>query len=262
MTDKDQEIKGWEQTDLPDVDEPIFTPGDPNNTYLPPLPSEGDEDAYEEQKSPFRRIWDRYSYSAVRVYLTQFAIGIFGGSLAYSLSASAGTLFWLSSAFAILFFAVLVYTVVWNVGSADRISVESGKRKRNLFVGLLLGLAAGIPNFLLATVHAIGLWLGIGNICAITYVIITFTEGMYSGLSLWIAGVRGTNELAVNQEIASSVAQCWWLYFVIAFITVLIVAFSYVMGYLNVGLPKALTNRGEEAERAEREKRRPPKQKS
>ena len=54
----------------------------------------------------------------------------------------------------------------------------------------------------------------------------------------------------------------WWIYFVLALVTVLLVGASYVMGFYNVGLPSALTSKGEEAERAEREKRQKPKRKS
>ena len=61
--------------------------------------------------------------------------------------------------------------------------------------------------------------------------------------------------------ISTASANAWWIYFVIALVTVLIVAVSYVFGYLNIGTPKALTSKGEEAERAEREKKKKPKQK-
>ena len=257
MTDQNNEQKNVSGLD----EEPLFTPGDPGNPYLPPLPSEGDEDAYEEEKSPARRVWDRYSYTALRIYLTQFAIGIFGGSLAYSLSAKASFLLFVSSVFSILFFGVMAYAVAWNAGASDRISVDSGRRKKKLYVGALLGLAAGIPNFLLATLNAIGIWFGISAMQFLSYVAMTFSEGMYFGTILWFAGLRGSNTQELNSAIATATANTWWIYFAIALVTVLIVAVSYLFGYFNVGAPRALTNKGEEAERVEREKRAKPKQK-
>lgn len=240
--DQKQDVSG-----LPD--EPIFEPGSPNNTYLPPLPQEGEEDAYEEQKSPFRRIWDRYSYSAVRIYLTQFAIGLFGASLAMATAKDMGPLFLATGIFSTLFFAVLLHTVVWNVGSSDRISVDGGRRKKNLLTGVLLGLAAGIPNLLLGLLYSVTFLGGAHGIAAVTKVVMMFSEGMYWSFICYF-------------EIGGQpLHSFFWIYFVMAAVTVLMVSASYVMGFYNVGLPKALTSRGEEAERAEREKRQKPKKK-
>lgn len=230
-------------------DEPMFIPGSASNTYLPPLPNEGDEEALEEQKTPFRRIWDRYSYPAVRIYLTQFAMGIFGASLALATGKTLGGWSIAAGIFSILFFIVLIHTVAWDIGSSDRIAVDGGRRKRNLFTGTLVGLGAGIPNFLLAILFTVTFLSGAHNVAAVTKVVMMFTEGMYWSL-ICNFSLGGT-----------ALHNYWWIYFVMALCTVLFVTVSYIMGFYNFGLPKFLTNRGVEAERAEREKRQKPKQK-
>ena len=249
MTDQQKNEKDEREHRDPLGDEPVFIPGDPNNTYLPPLPNEGDEEALDEQKSRFRRIWDRYSYAAVRIYLTQFAMGIFGASLAMATAKNFGTIFLVSGIFAMLFYAVLLHSVVWNVGSADRISVDGGRRKKNLFAGTLLGLAAGIPNFLLALLFTVTYLGGAHNVAAVTKVIMMFSEGMY-----W-------SFITYFQPGGLLLHNCWWVYFLMALCSVLLVSLSYIAGFYNVGLPKFLTSKGEEAERAEREKKQKPKQK-
>lgn len=226
-----------------DDDESTFVPGGSDNTYLPPLPNEGDEEALEAQKSPFRRVWDRYSYSAMRIYLTQFAMGVFGASLALATGKTLGALSIAAGIFSLLFFIVLVHTVVWEIGASDRLSVDGGRRKRRLYTGALIGLAAGIPNFLLALLFTVTFLGGAHSVAAVTKVIMMFSEGMYWSLicNLSIAG--------------SALHNYWWVYFVIALCTVLFVSISYILGFYNVGLPKFLMNRGVEAERASREKR-------
>lgn len=224
-------------------EESPFVPGGSDNNYLPPLPSEGDEEALDAQKSPFRRVWDRYSYSAMRVYLMQFAMGLFGSSLALATGKTLGGLSIAAGVFSLLFFVALIHTVVWEIGASDRLSVDGGRRKRRLYTGALVGLAAGIPNFLLATVFTLTFLGGAHNVAAVTKVIMMFSEGMY-----W--------SLICNFSVGgSALHNYWWTYFAMALCTVLFVTISYILGFYNVGLPKVLMNKGVEAERARREKK-------
>jgi len=234
--------------------EPTIIPGDPNNTYLPPLPSESDEDRFDEQKSPFRRVWDRYSYSAVRIYLTQFAIGLFGASIAISTAKNLNGIFLATGIFSLLFFIALLHPLVWNIGSSDRIAVDGGRRKRNLLTGMWLGLAAGIPNFLFALLYTVTFLFGAEGtiaaaISAVMKVIMMFSEGMYWSFICYFR----LGDLPLHSY--------WWVYFVMAGLTVLFVTVSYLLGYYNIGLPKIFASKGEEAERAEREKHRKPTRK-
>lgn len=224
-------------------DESTFIPGSSNNTYLDPLPSEGDEEALDALKSPFRRIWDRYSYSAVRIYLTQFAMGVFGASLALATGKTLGALSIAAGIFSLLFFAVLVHTVAWDIGASDRIAVDGGRRKRRLYTGALVGLGAGIPNFLLALLFTVTFLGGAHSVAAVTKVVMMFSEGMYWSLicNFSVSGIALHNH--------------WWTYFLMALCTVLFVSVSYILGFYNVGLPKFLMNKGVEAERARREKK-------
>lgn len=225
------------------IDEPLFFPGDPKNTYLPPLPNEGDEEALDEQKTPFRRVGDRYSYSAVKLYVTQFAMGIFGASVSLATAQNINGLFLAASIFSTLFFVILLHMTVWNIGSSDRISVDGGRRKRNLFTGALIGIAAGIPNFLLAILYTVTYFCGAHSVAAVTKIIMMFSEGMYWSFLRYF-------------KIDGLELDCyWWIYFVIAFVTVFFITISYILGYFNVGLPKFLAAKGEEAERTAKEKK-------
>lgn len=237
------EEKNEKEIDLSGLgeEEELFTPGSSQNTYLPPLPSEGDEEALEEGKSPLRRWWDRYSYSAMRIYLTQFAMGVFGASLALATGKTLGALSIASGIFSLLFFVVLVHANAWEIGASDRISVDGGRRKRRLYMGALVGLLSGVPNFLVATVFALT-WPN--SVAAFMKVIAMFSEGMYWSIICNIPAIDGR-----------MLHDHWWIYFLMALCTVLFVSISYILGYYNVGLPKVLRSRSVEEERATREKK-------
>lgn len=247
---KNEKEKEIDLSGLGDEEE-LFIPGSSQNTYLPPLPSEGDEEALDADKSPLRRWWDRYSYSAMRIYLTQFAMGVFGASLALATGKKLGALSIAAGIFSLLFFVVLVHANAWEIGASDRISVDGGRRKKRLYMGTLVGFFAGIPNFLVATVFALTYP---NSVAAFMKVIAMFSEGMYWSIICNIPAIGGR-----------FLHDYWWTYFLMALCTVLFVSISYILGYYNVGLPKVLQSRSVEEERAARErktvKKEKPKQK-
>ena len=227
-----------------------FTPGASNNKYLDPLINEGDEERLEAQKTPFRRAFDRYSYSVVRIYLTQFAVGIFGAATAMATAKDKGAWFIASGIFSMLFLAFLLHSVAWNVGANDRISVDSKHRKRNLWTGLLLGLTAGVPSFFVAAVYSIAFVAGAHNLAAVMKVIMLFSEGMY-----WTF----LNLIEIGGQYLH---LYWWVYFLMPLITAALVALSYVTGYFNLRVTNILVEKGSEAERAAAEKKKKPNIKS
>ena len=72
-----------------------------------------------------KAFFSKYSYSIVKMFVNQFAISIFGSVLAMA-TASAGNdlLTLIVSCFAIVFYLFLIYTMVWEIGAKDKISVD------------------------------------------------------------------------------------------------------------------------------------------
>ena len=70
------------------------------------------------------------------------------------------TLLLLTSIFAVCFFLYLNHTVVWEEGAKSRIRVDAGRARYNPFGGLLIGLAAFLPNILLGILAAGGYFFG------------------------------------------------------------------------------------------------------
>ena len=98
-------------------------------------------------KSFFRQ----YSYSIIKMFVNQFAISIFGIVLAMAtLAANNTVLTWIVSIFSIVFYLFLIYTMTWEIGAKDRISVDVGKMVYKPFIGFWMALVANIPNLLIA----------------------------------------------------------------------------------------------------------------
>lgn len=128
-----------------------------------------------------------YSYDAVKMFVTQCAISMFGLVLVLAAGlAENDTLSLLSSIGASLFYLFLLYTTVWEMGAKDGISVEYGHKSAMPLKGLYISAIANAINFVLA----IGILLGLlasditffsklGGICKTVDI---FIQSMYAGI--------------------------------------------------------------------------------
>lgn len=174
-----------------------------------------------------KNFFSQHGYTCLKLFINQFVISIFGFSLAMTTASMGNDTFSIAvSVFAVLFYIFLVYNVMWEVGAKDRLSVDLGKKKKNLSTGLLIALVASIPNFIIAILYTIGYpfmqsqeWAA--SLCAVVKVISLFVEGMYAGLitSISFGGVQLSN--------------FWFTYFVIIIPTVASVWVSYFIGFSN-----------------------------
>ena len=179
-----------------------------------------------------KAFFERYSYESVRMFLSQFAISMFGFALAMSaLKTESDTLLLWSSIASIVFYLALIYGNAWKTGAKDKLSIEYGKIKFNPAKGLLVSLMANSLNLLLALLIAVGTLFGIGGLEGIANAIALLIQGMYQGvLAVWkIDGV------AVN--------NMWWAYFLITLPAMLVSFVAYIAGaknfhITNIGMPE------------------------
>ena len=162
----------------------------------------------------------QYSYSIIKMFVNQIAIAIFGAVLGLATMASHNNALIIGvSVFSVIFYLFLIYTMTWEIGAKDRISVDSGKKEYHPHTGLLLSSLANIPNLLIAALFALTQafsqtqeWAG--SIRTVLIGISLFVEGMYCGIT-------------------SRLDHCWWIYFLIIIPTLLTAWFSYFMGFKN-----------------------------
>ena len=168
----------------------------------------------------------RYSYQSVHLFLNQVAIGLFGMVLALAAGmAGSSALKIVTSIFAIIFYLFLQFAAGWRVGSEDRVSVDLGKRKKDIFVPLKMWALASSLNFLLAVFVALAMWFpdaeALSVVGAVSRVIKLIIEGMYTGvLSLEIGGV--------------TLNSLWFVHFVTPLPALLVLVASYLFGLNNV----------------------------
>lgn len=168
----------------------------------------------------------RYSYSIVKMFVNQFAISIFGTMLAMATSAAQNDVLTLVvSIFAIVFYLFLIYTMVWEIGAKDKISVDVGKKQYRPMTGLYMALFANIPNFIFALLYSIGypfmgthVWAG--NMNFVVRLLTVIFEGMYLGVAM---------VLPFGAEIKLN--TLWWTYYLMI-VPALVTSFlAYYLGH-------------------------------
>ena len=168
-----------------------------------------------------KKFFANYSFYAVKMFINQFAVSLFGLTLSIVFSSigeknpsasTAGQL--ISSILAVGFYLFLIYNMTWNLGYEDHIAVEHGKRVYNPFNGLYTSLLANSLNFILAILALFGVALGSWSI---------IIEGMYAGIMLSVAN-------ALNSSIPK------FMYFAIIVPVIPVASISYFLGLKDIRL--------------------------
>ena len=101
------------------------------------------------------------SYDIIKLYINQIGIAIFSLVLYTAIGMIDSETLPMPlkigvSVFAILFYFVLIYTVMWEIGAKDKIRVDSGKEACFMSKGFLMGLFANLPNFIFTFICILG----------------------------------------------------------------------------------------------------------
>lgn len=173
-----------------------------------------------------KEFFKRYSYESVLLFVNQVAIGLFGLVLVLAAGkAENATLRTVTSVFAIIFYLFLQFSTMWRVGSEDRVSIDLGKKKKNMAVPLKMWLLANSLNILLALLVSCGLWFSdvaafsaIGSVATTVKFII---EGMYVGV------------LAINVG-GAPLNTLWFMHFLTAVPSLCAIYAAYICGLKNI----------------------------
>ena len=165
------------------------------------------------------------SYDMVKMFLNQFATAIFGVVLAIAAGTAQNVVLRnVTSAFAILFYLFLLYTMTWEIGFKDKTGVDLGKKKRAPLTGLWISLCANIPNLLFAILITLAMLFDVpflSSLGGFASAAALFLEGMYTGLlanSLW----------------GDPLNSYWWIYFLITVPSMITCAISYYLGLRDI----------------------------
>ena len=168
-----------------------------------------------------KQFFSIHSYNMVKMFLNQVAIALLGCTLVLaSGQAENVALRNTTSVFSILFYLFLLYVMTWEIGFRDKVSVETGRKKKNIFTGALISLCANSINFvlaifiMLASVFDLSVLSSIGGVCATIAVII---EGMYTGI-------------LANHVAGAALNSYWFVYFLLPIPAILTCGVAYQMG--------------------------------
>lgn len=172
-----------------------------------------------------KEFFNKYSYSMVKMFVNQIAISIFGLMLSMATTNAKSTVLSIVvSAFAILFYLFLLYTLVWEIGAKDKISVDTGKKQYKPMTGLWMSLIANIPNLLFALIFAVSQPFinnaGVAKFSGVISFISNILQGMYFGTISSIVFPSG-----------KLLSQMWWTYFIIVIPALLTSFLAYFLGH-------------------------------
>ena len=184
-------------------------------------------------------IFKEHLYDIVKLYINQIGITIFSVFLYTAIPTKDDSLFdtlrIIVSVFSILFYIVLIYNVVWELGAKDRIRIDSKGYAPKPLKGMVLALFANLPNLVLAATAVIfGLIYVYGgaewasSVFAVIFMIVKLHAAMYMGVVQGVtpAAPADPADIAVfNDAILESV---WFI--VLPLVAVAITQLSYWLG--------------------------------
>lgn len=180
------------------------------------------------------RFFRENSDSIVKLYINQIGVAIFSMFLytaagAVSLDGIASLMIKVGiSAFATVFYFVLVYTVAWEIGAKDKIRIDAGRMEEKKSKGFKLGLFANMPNFVFIGIAFLtfGIYLIFG--AEAFYTVFGILNGIFRiFVSMYLGIIQGlTNGLSGNVDLATETA----LYLVFSAVASVITYLSYIMG--------------------------------
>lgn len=168
----------------------------------------------------------RYSYTAFKLFLNQFAIALFGLGLAFACAgAGKDDLLLATSIGAVVFYLFLQYTVMWEVGAKDGISATAKGTSRGLWRGFAIGGLANSLNLLCALFILPRAFAAAGTamyrVGGAFQFIARMVQGMYMGIMTRPFHGAQLHDFA-------------WVYFVIIVPAILVCGVAYIIGNYNL----------------------------
>ena len=188
-----------------------------------------------------KKFFHEYSYNIVKMFVNQFAISIFGVSLTFATTSAHGesqgfdTLTVVVSILSILFYLFLIYTLSWEIGAKDKISVDVGKKPYKPHLGILLSLMANIPNIIAAILYLTATLLKSEDMMFVVRLVATLIQGMFFGLITAISLPIGETYVQLN--------ALWPTFFIMVIPAMLTSWLAYYLGCKNIRLFAFLTEK-------------------
>ncbi len=172
--------------------------------------------------------------SIVKLYINQIGVAIFSMFIytaAGAISVGGVTSLLIKvgiSAFAVIFYFALLYTVMWEIGAKDKIRIEGGRNKEKKSKGILLGIYANMPNFVFIGLALVllGLYILTGaEVLSTVFWLLNVLFRIF--VSMYLGMIQGlTDGLTGNTDLVLETV----MYLVFSLASAIVIHFSYLMG--------------------------------
>ena len=196
------------------------------------------------------RFLKEHSETVIKLFINQIGIAIFAfflytaaGALQSEKESASLTVQVIISAFSIIFYFVLLYNIMWEIGGKDKIRIDAGRQERRASKGILLGLFANAFNFIIVGIALIFIslymitkatWLM--SIFAVLNAIFRIFVSMYLGVIMGL-----TSSVTQNTELYYLLQTIGFILF--SFVSAAVIHLSYVMGLSGKSLFGSKNNR-------------------
>ncbi len=165
-----------------------------------------------------------HSYDIFKLIINQLGIMILGLVLSFA-SSSHSALLLMVSIFAVGFYMVLVYTMLWDMGSKNKVRIEYNRIPDDKLLGFKLSSIAAIPNVIIAILITVGYFIrSSSTLYGVGILIGGFYEAMYIGIIKFL-----NSFFAAETQLALSVVWYW----LIILPAIIAAGIGYIMGYYN-----------------------------
>ncbi len=164
----------------------------------------------------------------VKVFLTQIVMSFFGTMLAIATLSNPSLLLW-SSIFSVVFYLVIIYFSIWEIGAKDKIRIDGGRLRPFPAKGAVIALGGNAPNLLLALLMGFGALIntkGAQVMSLVCNAIARLLNGAYLGI---FKTLQTMLENALPPE-AGIMQYIWWWFIVMTLPSILTGLFAYFMG--------------------------------
>lgn len=168
------------------------------------------------------------SYSMVKVFLTQIVMSFFGTMLAIATLSNPSMLLW-SSIFSVVFYLVIIYFSIWEIGAKDKIRIDGGRLRPFPAKGIVIALGGNVPNLILALLMGIGALIDTKGAQVMSFVcnaIARLLNGAYLGILKTLEDILKN---ALPPE-AGIMQYIWWWFIVMTLPSLIVGWFAYFMG--------------------------------
>lgn len=164
-------------------------------------------------------------YDALKLFLTQFAMSIFG-IITVGATLENDFLMFCAGLLGVLLYMFIIYDFMWTLGGKDRIRVDSHRARKDFCKPVYIGLAANIPNFVFSAATLITYFLGesaegaytVANAC------LRVIQGFYMGIF---------KNIVIN---GADINSNPFTYTITPFFSVFVIFFTYYLGYKGIAL--------------------------